>query len=164
MEETRVREKMYIVDVFPRTVVFQNKPKTHWHVPTYRWYIKWLTDINSINLSHVEAAILMTYCCPNISKPLFFTIKPRFHYNKHLILPTFTKLTPENNPAFSSIYSFQKWTYRAKMTEACHETGWNTGELEYPPGRRINLQIEVTNVESIISSLKKENYSLFRRT
>ena len=50
------------------------------------------------------------------------------------------------------------------MIEAYHETGWNTGELEYPPGRGINLQIEVTNVESKISSLKKENYSLFRRT
>lgn len=48
------------------------------------------------------------------------------------------------------------------MIEAYHETGWDTGELEYPLGRGINLQIEVTNVESIISSLKKRNYSLFR--
>ncbi|WP_353097042.1 VOC family protein [Tissierella praeacuta] len=64
-----------------------------------------------------------------------------------------------NNPDFAYLV-YEKQVQL--MIEAYHETGWNTGELEYPLGRGINLQIEVTNVESIISSLKKENYSLFR--
>lgn len=64
-----------------------------------------------------------------------------------------------NNPDFAYLV-YEKQVQL--MIEAYHETGWDTGELEYPLGRGINLQIEVTNVESIISSLKKRNYSLFR--
>lgn len=38
---------------------------------------------------------------------------------------------------------------------------WNTGELEIPFGRGINLQIEVQNVQSIVDNLKKNNYPIF---
>jgi len=37
---------------------------------------------------------------------------------------------------------------------------WNTGELEYPFGRGINLSIEVENIDSIIESLQKNNYPI----
>ncbi|MBU5592710.1 VOC family protein [Clostridium sp. MSJ-4] len=48
------------------------------------------------------------------------------------------------------------------MIEAYHETGWNTGELLYPLGRGINLQIEVKNVDVLIGNLKIRNYPFFR--
>ena len=38
---------------------------------------------------------------------------------------------------------------------------WKTGELEYPLGRGINLQIEVPDVDSLLHSLKQNNISLF---
>lgn len=37
---------------------------------------------------------------------------------------------------------------------------WKTGKLEYPFGRGINLQIEVTNIAPLINSLKKNNYPI----
>lgn len=48
------------------------------------------------------------------------------------------------------------------MIEEYHETIWNTGDLEYPLGRGINLQIEVTDIDSIINTLKKRNYPLYK--
>lgn len=39
---------------------------------------------------------------------------------------------------------------------------WDTGKLEYPFGRGINFQIEVTNIEEIKERLIKNNISLFR--
>jgi catechol 2,3-dioxygenase-like lactoylglutathione lyase family enzyme len=39
---------------------------------------------------------------------------------------------------------------------------WDTGKLEHPFGRGINLQIEADNIEPLLASLKKHNYSLFR--
>ncbi len=48
------------------------------------------------------------------------------------------------------------------MIEAYHETGWNSGELLYPLGRGLNLQIEVKNVDALICNLAKMNYPLFR--
>ena len=38
---------------------------------------------------------------------------------------------------------------------------WNTGELEYPFGRGVNFQIEVNQIQPILDSLKKNNYSIF---
>ena len=38
---------------------------------------------------------------------------------------------------------------------------WMTGELEYPLGRGINLQIEVPNVDSLLERLKQNDISLF---
>lgn len=38
---------------------------------------------------------------------------------------------------------------------------WNTEILEYPYGRGINLQIEVSNIQIIISSIKENNYPIF---
>ena len=40
---------------------------------------------------------------------------------------------------------------------------WKTGKMEYPFGRGINLQIEVKNINKIISALKKEKHPLFRK-
>lgn len=38
---------------------------------------------------------------------------------------------------------------------------WNTGRLEHPFGRGINLQIEVKSIEKIMASLKKNRYPIF---
>jgi catechol 2,3-dioxygenase-like lactoylglutathione lyase family enzyme len=40
---------------------------------------------------------------------------------------------------------------------------WITGALEAPFGRGINFQIEVKDIGSIVSSLNKNNYPLFRQ-
>lgn len=39
---------------------------------------------------------------------------------------------------------------------------WNTGELEYPFGRGINLEMKVSNVEEIRDNLVINNIELFR--
>lgn len=39
---------------------------------------------------------------------------------------------------------------------------WKTGELEYPFGRGINFEIATSSVESLMASLSKNNYPLFR--
>ena len=39
---------------------------------------------------------------------------------------------------------------------------WNTGELEYPFGRGINLEMKVSNVQEIRDNLVKNNIKLFR--
>ena len=39
---------------------------------------------------------------------------------------------------------------------------WNTAELIYPYGRGVNFQIEVNDVEEIVSRLAENNYPLFR--
>mgnify|MGYP001180352469 CR=1 FL=1 len=41
---------------------------------------------------------------------------------------------------------------------------WKTAKLKFPFGRGINFQIEVKNINPIIKSLKKNDYSLFRET
>lgn len=39
---------------------------------------------------------------------------------------------------------------------------WNTGELEYPYGRGINISMEVKNIDTIYELVKKNNYPIFR--
>lgn len=39
---------------------------------------------------------------------------------------------------------------------------WNTGVLEYPYGRGINISIEVDDIDYIYSLVQKNNYPLFR--
>lgn len=38
---------------------------------------------------------------------------------------------------------------------------WETGRLEYPLGRGINFQIDVTNIDEIYNRLKKASYTIF---
>jgi len=40
---------------------------------------------------------------------------------------------------------------------------WETGELKYPFGRGINFQIEVKDIKSLLQSLRKNKYDLFRK-
>ena len=46
------------------------------------------------------------------------------------------------------------------MIEEINNT-WENGKLEYPFGRGVNFQIEVTKIQPILNNLKKNNYSLF---
>lgn len=39
---------------------------------------------------------------------------------------------------------------------------WETGTLEYPLGRGINFQIDVTNIEEIYQRLQEEKYPIFQ--
>ncbi|PHM62819.1 hypothetical protein Xish_02038 [Xenorhabdus ishibashii] len=48
------------------------------------------------------------------------------------------------------------------MLEAFHDNGWNTGELNKPLGRGINLQIEVDDVKSILANLVIHKIELYR--
>ena len=38
---------------------------------------------------------------------------------------------------------------------------WETGKLEYPLGRGINFQIDVTNIDEIYGKLKENDYKIF---
>lgn len=39
---------------------------------------------------------------------------------------------------------------------------WETGEMEYPYGRGINLQIDADNVLDLVNTLKQNNWELFQ--
>lgn len=39
---------------------------------------------------------------------------------------------------------------------------WNTGNLEYPYGRGINLSMEIDNIDSLYEKVKKMKYPIFR--
>lgn len=42
-------------------------------------------------------------------------------------------------------------------------SNWNTGKLEYPFGRGINLSIEIKDVEKIYNNLLNLNYPIFEK-
>lgn len=48
------------------------------------------------------------------------------------------------------------------MLEQIHDTGWVIGELEYPLGRGVNFQIELTDISPILERLKAANVVLYR--
>ena len=48
------------------------------------------------------------------------------------------------------------------MIEQYQQSGWNTGALNYPLGRGVNFQIELSNISGIHNNLKQLGYSLFR--
>lgn len=48
------------------------------------------------------------------------------------------------------------------MIEQCHPQGWNTAELERPLGRGINFQIEVDDIQAVMTGLQQHAVPLFR--
>ena len=48
------------------------------------------------------------------------------------------------------------------MFEQIHDKGWNTGALEYPLGRGINLSITVENVEALYETVKNGQMGIYR--
>jgi catechol 2,3-dioxygenase-like lactoylglutathione lyase family enzyme len=61
---------------------------------------------------------------------------------------------PENQFAF---LSYQKCQIMIEQAN----TVWQTGMLEYPYGRGMNLQIEVDAIDPLLQSLQKHAYPLF---
>ena len=47
------------------------------------------------------------------------------------------------------------------MIEEVNEN-WNTGKLEYPFGRGINLSMEVEDIDLLYEKVKKMDYPIFR--
>ena len=43
-----------------------------------------------------------------------------------------------------------------------NNNNWNTGTLEYPYGRGINISMEVKDIEKIVNKLKQQKYKLFK--
>ena len=48
------------------------------------------------------------------------------------------------------------------MIEEYHNDGWETGRLEHPYGRGINLQIECSDVEKLQKRILNNKYAIFR--
>ncbi|WP_337010907.1 bleomycin resistance protein [Pantoea sp. AS142] len=48
------------------------------------------------------------------------------------------------------------------MIEQCHVQGWNTAELDWPLGRGINFQIEVDDIEAVLTRLQQHAVPLYR--
>ncbi len=48
------------------------------------------------------------------------------------------------------------------MLEQIHDTGWSTGEPEYPLGRGVNFQMELTDISPILERLNAANVVLYR--
>lgn len=48
------------------------------------------------------------------------------------------------------------------MLEQIHDTGWVVGELQYPLGRGVNFQMELTDISPILERLNAANVALYR--
>ena len=48
------------------------------------------------------------------------------------------------------------------MLEQIHESGWNTGALEFPLGRGINFQIELADIATVHGRLVSAQIALYR--
>lgn len=48
------------------------------------------------------------------------------------------------------------------MIEQFHPQGWNTAELERPLGRGINFQIEVDDIQAVLTGLQQHAVPLYR--
>ncbi|WP_336748962.1 VOC family protein [Pantoea vagans] len=48
------------------------------------------------------------------------------------------------------------------MIEQCHTQGWNTAEMERPLGRGINFQIEVDDIQAVLTGLQHHAVPLYR--
>ena len=48
------------------------------------------------------------------------------------------------------------------MLQEIHEAYWKTGTLQYPAGRGVNFQIELSDIEAIHSRLLGAGYPLYR--
>lgn len=48
------------------------------------------------------------------------------------------------------------------MLEQIHDAGWVTGEMEYPLGRGVNFQMELTDISPILERLNAANVVLYR--
>ncbi|WP_394515574.1 bleomycin resistance protein [Pantoea sp. SGAir0215] len=48
------------------------------------------------------------------------------------------------------------------MIEQQHDAGWHTAEMQYPLGRGINFQIEVSSIQQLHTRLVKTGTPLFR--
>lgn len=59
-------------------------------------------------------------------------------------------------------FAYLDLNYAQLMLEQMTDDIWNVGQMEIPFGRGINLQIEVTDVQTIYKNLKLANISIFR--
>ena len=49
------------------------------------------------------------------------------------------------------------------MFEQIHDEGWNTGELTYPLGRRINFSIAVDDIENLYTLVKSKRLEIYKK-
>lgn len=66
---------------------------------------------------------------------------------------------------FKVEYSREKFvflSFQGTQIMLSENNAWNTGKLEHPFGRGINLQIEVKDIKQLIKSLKLNKFRLFQ--
>ena len=86
--------------------------------------------------------------CSNLEKTLFFyTDILGFHIFYSRIEEKFVYL--------------KRWDIEIMFEEIWLWRNWITGKLEYPYGRWINFQIEVSDVEQIYKNIQNNNINLF---
>ncbi|WP_323864282.1 bleomycin resistance protein [Xenorhabdus cabanillasii] len=70
----------------------------------------------------------------------------------------FTIMFKRNEPEFAYI----NFGEAQLMLEQQHTEGWNTAELIRPLGRGVNFQIEVDDIDPILSRLNENNIKLYQ--
>ncbi|MGO1297167.1 MAG: bleomycin resistance protein [Vibrio sp.] len=73
-------------------------------------------------------------------------------------LLVFTVRNQRSNPKFAYLENEKVHI----MLEQMHDSGWATGTLQYPLGRGINFQIELTDVSPLLERLSAANIALFK--
>lgn len=70
----------------------------------------------------------------------------------------FTLMIRRDNPDFAFISLGEAQL----MLEQYHAEGWNTAELVKPLGRGVNFQIEVDDIDPVLSRIRDNNVPLYR--
>ncbi len=86
-----------------------------------------------------------------------FSLKDSIHFYVDLIGFHVEYERPEDKFAFLQLGDAQFMIQEIDIDNI----KWNTGELKYPLGIGINLQIDVINIDDIYYRLKKDNYDIF---
>ena len=81
----------------------------------------------------------------NISKDFYLSLGFKIKYER-----------PENKFCFLELENNQI------MIEQINDN-WNTGNLEYPFGRGINISMSISNVEELYNKITSQNIKIFRK-
>ncbi len=84
----------------------------------------------------------------------------KFEKSKNFYTKTlgFSVIHERSNPSFA----YLEYEKAQIMIEELKDDSWQTGKLEFPFGRGINFQIELTDISKIYENLKQTKYPLFK--
>ena len=84
------------------------------------------------------------------------------NFNKSLVFYTEILGFSVRNQRESRDFAYLEQEKVQLMIEQCHENGWHVADLTYPFGRGVNFQIELSNIQPILTRINQAQVKLFR--